>query len=242
MNRNLLLTAVASLLAGVVIGWTVKPASPEHGAAKVQDSESKKKTHVSNSPARIKTVAAVVKNTAPDDVTDVTRTENIRHHRDSGNFMNDFERMKTEAPERYAAITNRMAQFRNRMAQRTENKLNTLASIDTHGWSRSQIETHEKYQDLIAKHSELMEIVRHDSEATEEERSNALDELRRLGRELHETGAKERNILLDKAFQELGYSGADAKEIRETVKTIYSTTEEWGGHHRHGGRRGPGRR
>ena len=87
-----------------------------------------------------------------------------------------------------------------------------------------------------------MEIIRHDSGATKEERDAAFGELRKLGRDLHETSAKERNTLLDKTFQELGYSSSDAREIRETIKTIYSTTEEWGGHRGRGGRHGHGRR
>ena len=83
-----------------------------------------------------------------------------------------------------------------------------------------------------------MEIIRHDSDATKEERDAAFGELRKLGRELHETSAKERNTLLDNTFQELGYSNSEAKEIRETIKTIYSTTEEWGGPRGRGGRHG----
>ena len=81
-----------------------------------------------------------------------------------------------------------------------------------------------------------METVRHDSGATQEERNAAFAELRDLGREIREISAQERNILLDKTFRELGYSGSDSAEIREAVKTIYSATEEWGGHGRHGRR------
>jgi hypothetical protein len=153
--------------------------------------------------------------------------------------MAELERMKNSDPKRYASATNRMAQFRTRMTQRAENKLETLASIDTTGWNRSQIENHLKYQELIVRHQELMETIRHDSGVTREEREAAFGEMRELGRELREASEKERNTLLDKTFQELGYSGADSKELRETIKTIYSTTEEWGGH-RGRGRRGRG--
>lgn len=237
MGKNTFLIAGAALLAGVAIGWTVKPAPTGKTTVEVHESGLKKKKRVADSSSRIKIATTVVTNVVQSTVTNTVKVAENRP-RGPGDFMADLERMKTENPERYASMTNRMAQFRNRMTRRTENKLDTLASIDTRGWSRSQVETHEKYQDLIAKHAELMEIVRHDSGATKEERDTAFSELRRLGRELHETSAKERNTLLDKTFQELGYSGSDAREIRETIKTIYSTTEEWGGHHGRGGRHG----
>ncbi len=241
MGKNTFLIAGAALLAGIAIGWTVKPVPAESNAAEVQDSGLKKKKRIADSPARVKNVTTVVTNVVQSTVTNTIKVAESRP-RGPGDFMADLERMKKDEPERYATMTNRMAQFRNRMTQRTENKLDTLASIDTRGWSKSQIATHEKYQDLIAKRAELMEIIRHDSGATKEERDAAFGELRKLGRELHETSAKERNTLLDKTFQELGYSSSDAREIRETIKTIYSTTEEWGGHRGRGGRHGHGRR
>jgi len=241
MGKNSFLIAGAALLAGVAIGWTVKPVPAESKAAEVQESGLKKKKRVADSPARVKNVTTVVTNVVQSTVTNTVEVAG-NHPRGPGDFMADLERMKKDEPERYATMTNRMAQFRNRMTQRTENKLDTLASIDTRGWSKSQIATHEKYQDLIAKRAELMEIIRHDSGATKEERDAAFGELRKLGRELHETSVKERNTLLDKTFQELGYSSSDAREIRETIKTIYSTTEEWGGHRGRGGRHGHGRR
>ena len=241
MGKNTFLIAGAALLAGIAIGWTVKPVPAESNAAEVQDSGLKKKKRIADSPARVKNVTTVVTNVVQSTVTNTIKVAESRP-RGPGDFMADLERMKKDEPERYASMTNRMAQFRNRMTQRTENKLDTLASIDTRGWSKSQIATHEKYQDLIAKRAELMEIIRHDSGATKEERDAAFGELRKLGRDLHETSAKERNTLLDKTFQELGYSSSDAREIRETIKTIYSTTEEWGGHRGRGGRHGHGRR
>ena len=235
MGKNTFLIAGAALIAGIAIGWTVKPLPTEKTASEVHDFGLQKKRRVADSSTRVKTVTTVVTNVVQSTVTNTVKVADDRP-RGPGDFMADLERMKKEEPERYASMTNRMAQFRNSMARRTESKLDTLAAIDTRGWSKSQIATHEKYQDLIAKRAELMEIIRHDSGATKEERDAAFGELHKLGRELHETSAKERNTLLDKTFQELGYSNSEAKEIRETIKTIYSTTEEWGGP------RGPGRR
>ena len=243
MNKNTCITAGIALLAGIAVGWIVKPEGTVKTKAETKESGSRKRQKIADSETRVKTVTEVVTNTIHSTVTNTVEVERERP-RGPGGFMADLEKMKDEDPERYASMTNRMAQFRNRMIQRTANKLETLASIDTTGWSKSQIATHEKYQDLIARREELMEIIRHDSGVSQQEREAAFSELRQLGHELRETSQKERNTLLDKTFRELGYNGQDAAEIRETIKTIYSTTEEWGGPGRHGpgGRRGSGGR
>jgi hypothetical protein len=240
MNKSICLTAGAALLAGIAVGWIIKPADTAKDNTVAEESVRKKRLRVAESGTRVKTVTTVVTNTIHSTVTNTVEVERERP-RGPGGFMADLERMKEEDPERYASMTNRMAQFRKRMMQRTESKLETLASIDTAGWSKSQIATHEKYQELIARREELMDIIRLDSGASQQERDAAFSELRQIGHELRETSAKERNTLLDKTFGELGFSGSDAAEIRETVKTIFSTTEEWGGHGRRGPR-GPGRR
>ena len=237
MNRNTALLAIAALAAGIVIGWTAKPIPEKSPSSETSEQGFRKKRRIADSETRVKTVTTIVTNTVLNTVTNTAPSAPERP-RGPGGFMADLERMKTEDPKRYSSMTNRMAQFRNRMLQRAENKLETLSSVDTAGWSRSQIENHEKYQDLIARQQELMDIMRHDSGATQEERDAAFREMRELGRELRVASEKERNTLLDKTFSELGFSGADSREIRETIKTIYSTTEEWGGHRGRGGRGG----
>ena len=234
MNKAAILIAGATFVAGTTIGWIARSSVDKDGLAETKESGPRKKKRVADSMERVKTVTTVVTNTVHNTVTNTVEVDRERP-RGPGGFMADLEKMKDEDPERYASMTNRMAQFRNRMMQRTASKLETRASIDTTGWSKSQIATHEKYQDLIARREELMDIIRHDSGASPQDRESAFSEMRKIGDELRDTSAKERNILLDKTFRELGYSGSDAVEIRETVKTIYSATEEWGGP----GRRGP---
>lgn len=233
MNKSALIAACAAFAAGTTVGWLAKSSSDKVAPPRTHESEPRKKLRVADSKSYVKTVTTVVTNTVHGD-TPATDAGNSERPRGPGGFMAELERAKIENPERYAAMTNRMAQFRNQMMRNAENKLETLAAVDTTGWNKKQIETHEKYQDLIARREELIEIVRHDSGVSEQERRAAFDELRDLGREIRKTSAEERNILLDKTFRELGYNGADAREIRETVKTIYSTTEEWGGFGRHG--------
>ena len=48
MGKNTFLIAGAALLAGIAIGWTVKPVPAESNAAEVQDSGLKKKKRIVN--------------------------------------------------------------------------------------------------------------------------------------------------------------------------------------------------
>ena len=233
MNMRTLVVALSALALGIVAGWIAKPA-PVGAQDNEPPNASARKARVADSKTRVKMVTTVVTNTIRDTVTNTV--EVVREpSRGPEGWREEMERLKEENPAEYAARTNRMAQFRNQMLQRTENRLETLASIDTTGWSKQQIATHEKYQDLIARRESLMDILRPDSDATEEQRKEAFAQMRELGREMHRTGQAERNILLDQTLKTLGYTGSDASEIKQTIQAIYSTTQDWGGH---GGRHG----
>ncbi len=235
MNTRTLIVAAAALAVGVGIGWVVKPAPEATHPAENREIQGRK-ARIAESRSRVKMVTTIVTNTVHDTVTNTV--EVVREQRRGPEaWQEEMERLKEENPTEYAARTNRMAVFRKQMLQRAENRLETLASIDTTGWSKRQIATHERYQDLIAKREELMDILRPDSGATEEQRRDAAMQMRELWRELHKTGAAERETLMSQTIRALGYRGTEAKEIQETIKTIYSTTQDWGGHHG-GGQRG----
>ena len=237
MKTNIVV-AIFSLVVGAILGWTVKPAPPQ--TPETDGTKHARRARIAESKTRVKTVTTVVTNTVRDTV---TNTVEVAHGPEG--WRAEMERLKEENPAEYAARTNRMAQFRARMLQNAENKLETLAAIDTTGWTPQQLETHQRYQELIAKREELMETMRFDSDATEEQRHAAREQMWKLGREIFKASQDERNLLLNKAIREMGFKGNAATEVRETIKTIYSTTQEWGGGgHRggHGGRGGPPRR
>ena len=229
--------ALAALVVGVAAGWIAKPVSA--GASQAgQQKEPNRKARIADSKSRVKMVTTVITNTVHDTVTNTVEVAREMPRGPEG-WRAELERLKEENPAEYAARTNRMAQFRNRMLQRAESRLETLAAIDTTGWSKRQIATHEKYQDLIARREELMDILRPDSGATDEQRKEAMEMMHKIGGELHATGREERNILLNQTLKTLGYTGSAAAEIKDAIQTIYSTTQDWGGHGgRHGGRRG----
>lgn len=234
MKSNTIVVALAGLAIGTVAGWCMKPAPAKTESAAMQKSE--RKSRIAESKSRVKMVTTVVTNTIHDTVTNTVEVMRERPNGPEG-FMAELERLKKENPSEYASRTNRMAMFRNRMLQRTENRLQTLAAIDTTGWSKQQIATHEHYQKLIAKQEELMDMLRPDIGVTESDRREIWEQIRNLGRELHATGQEERETLMDQTLKVLGYTGSDAAEIKEAISTIYSTTQDWGGG-LFGGRRG----
>lgn len=228
--------AIVSLAIGAVLGWVVKSTPPQ--TQETNGPKHSRRARIAESKTRVKTVTTVVTNTVRDTVTNVVEVAREPPRGPEG-WRAEMERLKEENPAEYAARTNRMAQFRARMLQNAENKLETLAAIDTTGWTPQQIETHQRYQELIAKREELMETMRFDSDATEEQRHAAMEQMRKLGHEIFKASQDERNLLLNKAIREMGFKGNAATEVRETIKTIYSTTQEWGGPHGGRGRGGP---
>ena len=151
------------------------------------------------------------------------------------NWRANLEEMKVNDPERYAQTTNRMAQRRSRMLQ---DRLEFFASLDTSTMTPKQRENHERLQDLLVRREELMRSMDISDEAiTEAQRQKAHQEMRGLMSQLHAAERTERDMLLNQAARNLGCKGSVAKELVETVKTIYDATQSWGGGggRRHGG-------
>jgi hypothetical protein len=72
---------------------------------------------------------------------------------------------------------------------------------------------------------------------TAAQREKARQEMHGLMGQLHAAERTERDMLLHQAARNLGCKGSVAKELVETVKTIYDATQSWGGGggRRHGG-------
>jgi hypothetical protein len=225
----------AALAVGAGAGWLAKPA--ERAEKADAPSGYRAKPLAAESKVRVKTVTSVVTNTVREVV---TNTPAFGGYRGGGRGFEGFrdmvERMKTENPREYAAMTNRMARFRSHMLRQTESRLDTLAAVDTSGWSRQHQDLHERYQNLIVRREELMEMARPDAaELSEAQRRELWREIGDVSRELREVSRLERDLLLDKTFEGLGYSRKESAEIKEAVSAIFQATQE---HGRHGGPRG----
>ena len=85
---------------------------------------------------------------------------------------------------------------------------------------------------------ELMQLMDISNDSiTAAQREKARKEMFGLMGQLHAAERTERDMLLHQAARNLGCKGSVAKELVETVKTIYDATQSWGGGggRRHGG-------
>ena len=150
-----------------------------------------------------------------------------------------MEEMREKEPERYAQMTNRMAQWRQNMARRTSDRLEFFASLDTAAMSPKQRANHEKLQSLLARQDELMQQLNpSDTSITDAQREKNFREMHEMRHQIHDLEQAERDMLLHQTARNLGYKGADAREVVETIKTIYDATQSFGGPHGGRGRRG----
>ena len=249
---------VISLLAGAAIGFCFAPSAgapktaPEKTSPKMVKAESRpdeaaeKEMRVLRS--RIKELEDMLAKQGIE-VEKMKEESSRRERRDRPrDFRADMERLKKEEPERYAQITNSMAQFRRHRLERTQSKIDFLSSIDTSRMSPAMLKVHSDLQDMIEKREAVEEKMRGFMDMTEEERREAFQEIGEIDGRIRELNRAERDNLLVQTAEALGFQGDDAAEIIDTVKGIYEATDSgWGfggpgGPGRRGGRGGPGGR
>lgn len=241
---------VISLLAGAAIGFCFAPSAgapktaPEKTSPKMVKAESRpdeaaeKEMRILRS--RIKELEGMLAKQGIE-VEKMKEEETARRDRGPRNwdFRADMERLKKEEPERYAQITNSMAQFRRHRLERAQSKIDFLSSIDTSRMSPAMLKVHSDLQDMIEKREAVEEKMRGFMDMTEEERREAFQEIGEIDGRIRELNRAERDNLLVQTAEALGFQGDDAAEIIDTVKSIYEATDSgWG----FGGPGGPGRR
>ena len=240
---------VISLLAGAAIGFCFAPSAgapktaPEKTSPKMVKAESRpdeaaeKEMRVLRS--RIKELEDMLAKQGVE-VEEMKEESSRRERRDRPrDFRADMERIRKEEPERYAQITNSMAQFRRHRLERAQSKIDFLSSIDTSRMSPAMLKVHSDLQDMIEKREAVEEKMRGFMDMTEEERREAFQEIGEIDGRIRELNRAERDNLLVQTAEALGFQGDDAAEIIDTVKSIYEATDSgWG----FGGPGGPGRR
>ena len=143
-----------------------------------------------------------------------------------------MEDMKVNDPARYAQMTNRMAQWRSRSMANTQDRLDFFASLDTSAMSPRQRENHEKLQNLLVRREELMQMMDFNNpDVSDADRAKARQELHGMWGQINSLEKAERDMLLSQTARNLGCRGAEAKELVDTIKTIYKATQSWGGGH-----------
>ena len=162
------------------------------------------------------------------------------------NWRERMEEMKKNEPERYAQMTNRMAQWRRDQAARNKDKIDFLSSIDLSLMSAGAKKTHQKLQALVAKREEIEDTLHKEGDGMDDNlRDELMRELHQTHREMHQLNEEERKNLLEATARSLGFEDRDAKEITATIQDVIEATDNgWGGRRRGGprggGPRGPG--
>ena len=150
----------------------------------------------------------------------------------------NMEELREKDPAKYAQMTNRFARWQEHRLQRTNERLDILASVDTSRLSEKERKTHEALQEAIVRREELRQMLNPQNEdMTEDQRKKTFEELHKLEQQMHDLETRERNTLLTKTARSFGLSSANAKEMTESIKAIYQATG--GDGHRHGGSGGP---
>ena len=252
---------VISLLVGAALGYCLGPVSspapapePEKKAEPEQVKQPDQRDHGDRAAnralrARIKELEDMLAKQGIE-VEKMKEEETARRDRGPRNwdFRADMERLKKEEPERYAQITNSMAQFRRHRLERAQSKIDFLSSIDTSRMSPAMLKVHSDLQDMIEKREAVEEKMRGFMDMTDLERREAFQEIGEIDGKIRELSRAERDNLLVQTAEALGFQGDDAAEIIDTVKSIYEATDNGfgfgppGGRGGRGGRGGPGGR
>ena len=266
-TRSAIAVAVPALLAGALLGYFIPPlfSSAQAPAAKEEKSSEKRTSrgrHQSpqNHVADLERLRARIREleeqlAAANDRTGESAEEKIAdqearpqnpflrngppHMPTAAEMRANMEELREKDPAKYVQMTNRFARWQEHRLQRTNDRLEILASVDTTRLSEKELLTHEALQDAIVRREELRQMLNpQNADITEEQRKKAFEELRELDQKMRQLENSERNTLLTKTARSFGLSKENAKEMTETVKAIFQAT---GGDHRHhGGPGGPG--
>lgn len=146
---------------------------------------------------------------------------------DWGEIRARMEQWKKDNPEEFARMDARRKEFMAQHAQKTQSKLDFLASIDTSTMSKKAKETHEQLQQQLAKREDLLAKLQ-DPETADADRGRIFHEMREVERSTRELGEQERENLLLQAAESLGCTGAETTDFVDTISSIYEVTS--GGH------------
>jgi len=253
MDKKTIATTAFALTAGVLVGYFVAP-SPTADKSPISSTEAKRRTnaHVADVGERAslealrRRVRELERRLADTTAAAMTLTNGVASGENRpaerfgppspGEWRARMEEMKINDPARYAQMTNRMAQWRSRSIANTQDKLDFFASLDTSAMTPRQRENHEKLQNLLVRREELMQSMDiNNADISDADREKAFREMHEMRGQIHSLENAERDMLLNQAARNLGCRGSEARELVDTIKTIYKATQSWGG-----GRRGPG--
>lgn len=165
-----------------------------------------------------------------------------------GEMRARFEQFKKEHPEEYKRMEEGRRAFLQRRQERSRQQVEFLSSFDVSKLSEADRTNHEALLRLIAKRQEFENSMSPEvmMNATDEERRESIHAMMETEHEIRELYAKERQALLKRTAEDLGFAGEDAASVADAIGEIYEATsgdrDGFGGRHGPGGRHGHGGR
>jgi hypothetical protein len=136
----------------------------------------------------------------------------------------EMENLKKTDPKRYQEIETQRTAFRERIKSDTQDKQSFLSSIDVSRWPADMQENHAR---IVALYDKMAEAIAQSGEGGSVDR----EAQRQLFTQWRETGEllnSEQDMLLRDTAQQLGFSGGDADQFVDYIKTIHNVTSPRG--------------
>ena len=254
--KKIVCAAVPALIVGIAIGFAgaMQMANDDQApdaelksegkAEKVKSADEKNSKAENRKPSDRRT-GRRQNNRVSENRDDAADENSDRPRRGNGNrdlnLRDRSERMRAENPEGFAARTNMMARWRDSRVQQVSSKLEFLAQIDTSTMSTAEKETHIKLQNLIEEREALQSKLENSfvsGDMSEEDRRAVVEALGDANAEISDLNKAERENLIKKTAEAVGFTGEEVGEIAGTIMKVIEVTENnsWGRGGR-GGRR-----
>lgn len=225
--KKMILVSSLALAAGVAIGYAFAP------RAEVQKEQSEKTVEIKRpAPRRERAARRAAAAERVDAVKPAQQPSGGAVQAPAGGGQDRrgawLENLKKENPERYVQVTNNMARWRESRIATVQSRLDFLSSIDTARMSKAEKKSHERLQELLVQREELMNSLDaggNGAQLSGEERGSIMRQMRDVSHEINELNAVERENLIKRTAEELGFSGEDVGEIASTIKEIIEATE-----------------
>lgn len=219
--------AIGYFAAGLVDGGETEVAAPQKKETKVVKVGLEDKSDVAALRARIRELERANRDEKTEVAVNEAGGERPRREgpRNPGEWIENFRKSN---PERYTQITNRMASWSAERKQRANSRLEFLASVDTSTMSAAERKNHNRLQDLLMEREDVqakLEAAFASGDFMNENNRELMTSMRELSQEIDELNTSERDLLIKKTAEALGFQGEDVGEISSTMKQIIDSTE-----------------
>ena len=129
------------------------------------------------------------------------------------------ELKKNLSDEEFDQATNAMSRIKAKMAEKAQDRMAFLKSIDTSAMSQTEREGHEKFLELTAKREAVRSKMKFGLPDQQ-----TIQEMMAVEMQMVPLAKKERTALARELARELGYSGEDAESVRDAIVNIFDST------------------